>query len=285
MITKMVLTSDQQRVKTLLTETLTLLCKNGLNFKSELSIEALIGVTVDQEDVFLISIKEIVHSCAATPNANSISLPLLSSRRRDLHVDVEDESTVERIDVDADLSPAFALASSSNVRSKHIKQKRSSSPSEEESTTGMNEGQMESINTKQCKTSSEANWHEGSQILRSSSQPVSVIEIDNSLGDNGSLVGDLNNGSCTSVLQGAPLIKEESLSFELDNLQQTCTPIYDQYLTNLPQADSVRNYHSRQNAIPGCSGWQVGSGDQQTFGQLNQHQQVGHFICHIYNHA
>jgi hypothetical protein len=56
------LTSDQERIKTLLTETITLLCKNGLHFRSEFSIEGLLGITLDQENVFLISIKETIRT-------------------------------------------------------------------------------------------------------------------------------------------------------------------------------------------------------------------------------
>jgi len=54
----MVLTADQERVKSLLTETVTLLCKNGLHFQTEFSIEGLIGITLDSQDVFLVSFKE-----------------------------------------------------------------------------------------------------------------------------------------------------------------------------------------------------------------------------------
>ena len=57
---KMVLKSDQKRVRDLLKETITLLCKNGLTYKSEFCIDALIGITLDQDDVFLISIKETI---------------------------------------------------------------------------------------------------------------------------------------------------------------------------------------------------------------------------------
>lgn len=58
----MVLPSDRERIKTLLIETITLLCKNGLNFQFEFSVEALIGITIDQSDVFLINIQETVKS-------------------------------------------------------------------------------------------------------------------------------------------------------------------------------------------------------------------------------
>lgn len=65
-ILSMVLKPDQQRIKDLLSETITLLCRSGLHFKSEFSIEALIGITLDQEDVFLVSIKETVHTADET---------------------------------------------------------------------------------------------------------------------------------------------------------------------------------------------------------------------------
>lgn len=57
---KMGLTEDQKQVKALLTETITLLCKNGLHFRSEFSIDGLIGITLDQDNVFLVSIKETI---------------------------------------------------------------------------------------------------------------------------------------------------------------------------------------------------------------------------------
>ena len=49
---------DQERVKNLLAETVTLLCKNGLTYESELRIEAVIGITVDASDVFLVHIND-----------------------------------------------------------------------------------------------------------------------------------------------------------------------------------------------------------------------------------
>lgn len=58
----MVLTADQQRVKALLAETITLLCKNGLHFQSKFCIEGLIGITLDEGDVFLVSINETFHT-------------------------------------------------------------------------------------------------------------------------------------------------------------------------------------------------------------------------------
>ncbi len=49
---------DQERVKNLLNDTVTLLCKNGLLFSKELRIEGLLGVTVDNKDCFFVHISE-----------------------------------------------------------------------------------------------------------------------------------------------------------------------------------------------------------------------------------
>jgi len=58
----MVVKADHERIKTLLKDTITLLCRNGLNFKTEFSVEALIGITLDKEDVVLVSINEIIRT-------------------------------------------------------------------------------------------------------------------------------------------------------------------------------------------------------------------------------
>ena len=51
---------DTDRVKIGLKEAITLLCKTGLTFESELSIEGLLGITLDQNEVFLVNIKEVI---------------------------------------------------------------------------------------------------------------------------------------------------------------------------------------------------------------------------------
>ena len=66
----MVIKADLERVKTVLKDTITFLCRNGLTFKSNLCVEALIGVTLDDDDVFLISIHELVTSEKAKENDN-----------------------------------------------------------------------------------------------------------------------------------------------------------------------------------------------------------------------
>ena len=63
----MVLKQDQQRVKTLLTDAIvSTLSRNGLLYKSEFCIEGLLGVTLDNHDVFLINIKETIRSANLT---------------------------------------------------------------------------------------------------------------------------------------------------------------------------------------------------------------------------
>lgn len=53
---------DQERVKNLLADTVTLLCKNGLNFRKELRVQGLIGITLDNDDVFIVHINERLSS-------------------------------------------------------------------------------------------------------------------------------------------------------------------------------------------------------------------------------
>lgn len=49
---------DQERVKNLLTDTITLLCRNGLQFKTEIKVQGLLGITLDESEVFLVQIDE-----------------------------------------------------------------------------------------------------------------------------------------------------------------------------------------------------------------------------------
>ncbi len=62
---KMLLKSEQERIKAILKDTITLMCKNGLTYDSEFSVEALIGITLDNDKVFLVSINETVASDTA----------------------------------------------------------------------------------------------------------------------------------------------------------------------------------------------------------------------------
>ena len=49
---------DQERVQNLLTDTVTLLCKNGLQYQTELRVQGVLGITLDNNDVFIVHINE-----------------------------------------------------------------------------------------------------------------------------------------------------------------------------------------------------------------------------------
>lgn len=92
----MLLKADQQRVTALLTETVTLLCKNGLHFKSQFKIEGLIGITLDQEDIFLVNINETVAVEGPVQEDEGANSPLpiegrstASKKRRQRHTPAE----------------------------------------------------------------------------------------------------------------------------------------------------------------------------------------------------
>ena len=90
----MVLKADRERVKALLTETITLLCKNGLNYQSEFAIEALIGITLDRDDVFLVSIKETICSDLGIDKGYDFHDDRRDDRR-EFHVETTRTSRVE----------------------------------------------------------------------------------------------------------------------------------------------------------------------------------------------
>lgn len=52
-------------MRLLLTEAVTLLCRNSLQYKQQVMVEGLIGITLDERDVLLVSIKETFESIAA----------------------------------------------------------------------------------------------------------------------------------------------------------------------------------------------------------------------------
>lgn len=57
--------TDQERVRNLLTDTVTLLCKNGLQFNKEIKVQGLLGITVDQSEVFLVPFDQTLTSLIA----------------------------------------------------------------------------------------------------------------------------------------------------------------------------------------------------------------------------
>jgi len=49
---------EQERIRSLLVDTISLLCRNGLNFENELRVQAVVGVTVDKDACFLVHINK-----------------------------------------------------------------------------------------------------------------------------------------------------------------------------------------------------------------------------------
>jgi len=49
---------DQTRVGALLIDTVSLLCRNGLNFSTDIKVQGLLGITIDGTDVFLVHFNE-----------------------------------------------------------------------------------------------------------------------------------------------------------------------------------------------------------------------------------
>ena len=53
---------DHDRLVHMLKESILLMCKNSLSFDVELSVEGLLGITVDKRDIFLVNINEVFQS-------------------------------------------------------------------------------------------------------------------------------------------------------------------------------------------------------------------------------
>ena len=56
----MPLSEEQENMKALMTEAITILCKNGLNYRGGFTIEGLLAITLDSQDVFVVNINEQV---------------------------------------------------------------------------------------------------------------------------------------------------------------------------------------------------------------------------------
>lgn len=80
---------DQERVRQLLTETVTLLCRNGLQYNKQMKVQGLLGITLDEQDVVLVQIDETIGDLlAAQP-------PSVYSDERD------NEAEVSALEIDA----------------------------------------------------------------------------------------------------------------------------------------------------------------------------------------
>ena len=73
----MLSTLEQKRIRDLITETVTMLCQNSLTFRSKFTVEGLLGITIDDKDVFLINIHEVISSRPSVFEEKLVSLDSL----------------------------------------------------------------------------------------------------------------------------------------------------------------------------------------------------------------
>ena len=78
----MKLRQDQVKLQGLLKETITVLCKNGIEFRDGFVIDALIGITTDNQSTFLIKLEETVGNVSGNNNANRTKSDGNASRKR-----------------------------------------------------------------------------------------------------------------------------------------------------------------------------------------------------------
>lgn len=66
----MVLTKMDSLVKTMLSDTILALCRNTLSYKAEVTIEGLLGITIDNEQIFLVNMNETIQKEGAAKKRN-----------------------------------------------------------------------------------------------------------------------------------------------------------------------------------------------------------------------
>ena len=90
----------KERVQKLIKEAVTLLCKNSILYNSELTIEGLLGITIDANDVFLVNINESV----AIKSGHNASLDVLNTSCDSISI-ADDDDSCEVIDGTIDSVP------------------------------------------------------------------------------------------------------------------------------------------------------------------------------------
>ena len=80
--------TQHDRLIMMIKESITLMCKSTLMYSSELSVEGLLGITLDKRDVFLVNIKEIFQLEQPTPSVSSSSAADYNHARDDVDPEV-----------------------------------------------------------------------------------------------------------------------------------------------------------------------------------------------------
>ena len=83
---KMPLSEDQEGLKSFLIEAITVLCKNSLKYRNEFTIEGLLGITLDSEEVFLVNINEQIESDRTSSSRKGTRGISVKERQRGRHV-------------------------------------------------------------------------------------------------------------------------------------------------------------------------------------------------------
>ena len=74
----MVLRSEQDKMQALIRDAITLLCKSNLPFKKSISLEALVGITLDESDIILVSVKESIKHPSTPKKTQPMQIALKS---------------------------------------------------------------------------------------------------------------------------------------------------------------------------------------------------------------
>jgi len=87
---------EQQRIKRLLTEAISLLCRNSLAFTEDVTVEGLLGITLDKTDILLISINETIQSAFQSTKQRTEADESPASLKRSSTTNKEPESPVSK---------------------------------------------------------------------------------------------------------------------------------------------------------------------------------------------
>lgn len=98
--------ADQDRTKRLLTEAVSLLCRS-LQFEEQITVEGLIGITIDKKEVFLVGVNELIQKNSPNQKRSLCGEEIVNSSslcKKRKHIN-EDEATPKQINADNLLHP------------------------------------------------------------------------------------------------------------------------------------------------------------------------------------
>ena len=90
---EMKISLEHDRLITMLKESIVLLCKSALEFKSEMNIDGLLGITLDKQDVVLVSIQQSLQPSASKDNVDTKEKPRVLVKVKRKRWDESSDST------------------------------------------------------------------------------------------------------------------------------------------------------------------------------------------------